>query len=62
VGMFVTWRVDKAKDRLRYDMTIDTLVEDVSEIKQDAKDTKNYVLENKDNITRLTTIAELLSQ
>ena len=35
VGMFTAWRVDKAKDKINYEVKMQQLMEDVQEIKQD---------------------------
>ena len=62
IGMLIAWRVDKARDQIESKLVIQEMAKDLEEIKQDVKETKTYVFENKDNITRLTTLAELRAE
>lgn len=60
IGVYAQGRVSKARVEERFDVRLEQLTTDVSEIKEDSKQTRSYALENKDNITRATAILEQL--
>jgi len=56
IGVFVQGQVSKAKMETELVVTVENMQEDIREIKEDGKETKEYALTNKDNITRLTAL------
>lgn len=61
IGVYTEGRVSKAKVEQKYEIQMVQQAEDIQEIKQDVKEIRNYAITNTNNITKLTTIAELQS-
>ena len=60
IGVYTEGRVSKAKVEERADIKLEQVARDIEELKEYTKDTRNYALTNKDNITRSTAILEHL--